>query len=312
MATQVAQGGGEYTTTTHGAYTTTTHPSYTTTTGGSTSTTVVVTNPQTVPTTTTTVAPTSTSSTPTSTSTSTTDPSTSTTAATTSTTIEGKKVFVCKYKGTPGVDEALQTGQNPISVDYKPGREPGQYFNDAQGRSYVLAYDIGQDEPDVSECPPPDTGVQRRHRQAPRQVRPPRHTTTTSTVPPTTSTTTTPSTTTSTTSSNDDDAPRPPLPSPRRPPRRRCRSRACSGIDDFAFCGDDNLPEISITFGNRPDLNGVPGLLTFSDGTDYSGNPLVFQSGQTVTFPYPASLTTPLTLTYANSGETATAVVTLP
>ncbi|MFY9227700.1 MAG: hypothetical protein WAO28_00005, partial [Candidatus Microsaccharimonas sp.] len=29
---------------------------------------------------------------------------------------EPKKVFVCKYVGTPGVDERLQTGNNPISV----------------------------------------------------------------------------------------------------------------------------------------------------------------------------------------------------
>ena len=69
---------------------------------------------------------------------------------------------------------------------------------------------------------------------------------------------------------------------------------------------------ISITFGSRPDLDGDPGLLTFSDGTEYSGNPLTFQSGQTIVFPYPASLTTPLTLTYAIFGETATAVVNAP
>ena len=30
---------------------------------------------------------------------------------------EYKKVYVCKYVGTPGVDERLQTGNNPISVD---------------------------------------------------------------------------------------------------------------------------------------------------------------------------------------------------
>ena len=85
------------------------------------------------------------------------------------------------------------------------------------------------------------------------------------------------------------------------------------GIDDFAFCDEEtNTPQISITFGSRPDLDGDPGLLTFSDGTEYSGNPLTFQSGQTIVFPYPASLTTPLTLTYSIFGETATAVVTLP
>ena len=75
-----------------------------------------------------------------------------------------QKVFVCKYVGTPGVDESLQTGNNPISVsvnaipDYQG---VGSYFADAQGRSYVLAEDNrtggGQEgEPSVSECPAPD------------------------------------------------------------------------------------------------------------------------------------------------------------
>ncbi|MER3390362.1 MAG: hypothetical protein RJQ01_10035 [Microcella sp.] len=74
------------------------------------------------------------------------------------------KVFVCKYVGTPGVDERLQTGNNPISVsvnaipDYQG---VGSYFADAQGRSYVLGEDNrtggGQEgEPSVSECPAPD------------------------------------------------------------------------------------------------------------------------------------------------------------
>ncbi len=72
------------------------------------------------------------------------------------------KVFVCKYVGTPGTDEVLQTGQNPISVSVNaiPNYQGvGSYFADAQGRSYVLAEDTrtggGQTgEPDVSECPP--------------------------------------------------------------------------------------------------------------------------------------------------------------
>jgi hypothetical protein len=73
------------------------------------------------------------------------------------------KVFVCKYVGTPGVDERLQTGQNPISVSINAiGQDPvvvGSYFNDAHGRSYVLAFDNGQSV-DVSDCPgyvPPTT-----------------------------------------------------------------------------------------------------------------------------------------------------------
>ena len=56
-------------------------------------------------------------------------------------------MFVCKYTGTPGVDEVLQGGNNPISVDWQPGRDPGQFFNDGQGRSFVLEFDVGQPEP---------------------------------------------------------------------------------------------------------------------------------------------------------------------
>lgn len=69
------------------------------------------------------------------------------------------KVFVCKYVGTPGTDERLQTGQNPISVSsnaIKNYQGVGSYFNDKHGRSYVLAEDNGQSEPDVSECPKAD------------------------------------------------------------------------------------------------------------------------------------------------------------
>jgi hypothetical protein len=67
------------------------------------------------------------------------------------------KVFVCKYVGKPGVDERLQTGQNPISVSINAiPQHPvdiGSYFADAQGRSYVLAWDTGQPEPSASSCP---------------------------------------------------------------------------------------------------------------------------------------------------------------
>jgi hypothetical protein len=68
----------------------------------------------------------------------------------------GDKYFVCKYVGTPGVDETLQTGQNPISVSENaiPGTPVvGTFFNDSQGRSYVLALDTGQPEPPASACP---------------------------------------------------------------------------------------------------------------------------------------------------------------
>jgi len=72
---------------------------------------------------------------------------------------EKGKVFVCKYVGTPGADERLQTGDNPISVSVNAIPDEasvGAFFADEHGRSYVLAYDVGQPEPDVSGCPQPD------------------------------------------------------------------------------------------------------------------------------------------------------------
>lgn len=72
---------------------------------------------------------------------------------------EPHKAFVCKYVGTPGVDETLQTGMNPISVDFASlDAIPaiGVFFADAQGRSVVIAIDVGQPEPPVSDCPSPE------------------------------------------------------------------------------------------------------------------------------------------------------------
>ena len=45
-------------------------------------------------------------------------------------------VFVCKYVGIPNVNETLKEGKQPIRV--KSSATVGSYFNDAQGRSYVL------------------------------------------------------------------------------------------------------------------------------------------------------------------------------
>jgi hypothetical protein len=68
-----------------------------------------------------------------------------------------EKVFVCKYVGTPGENERLQTGQNPISVSVNAIEDwpvdIGSYFQDEQGRSLVIAFDTGQPEP---TCPPGD------------------------------------------------------------------------------------------------------------------------------------------------------------
>jgi len=67
------------------------------------------------------------------------------------------KVYICKYVGTPGVNETLQTGQNPIDTSVNAVKEDpivvGSFFNDQQGRSYVLAFDTGQPKPPRSACP---------------------------------------------------------------------------------------------------------------------------------------------------------------
>lgn len=71
---------------------------------------------------------------------------------------EDKKVYVCKYVGKPGVDEVLQTGQNPIevSVNATGGAAVGSYFADAQGRSFVLGAVPMDPAPNVTDCPAPE------------------------------------------------------------------------------------------------------------------------------------------------------------
>jgi hypothetical protein len=79
-------------------------------------------------------------------------------------------------------------------------------------------------------------------------------------------------------------------------------------VQAFAFCGPDFLPEISITFGNRPDLDGQQGVLSFSTGGSVF---LTFRSNQTVTIAYPDT-TQNVNLIYSLGQETATASVTYP
>lgn len=67
-----------------------------------------------------------------------------------------QKVYVCKYVGTPGSTEHLQTGQNPIEVAVSTlpsGWSVGAYFTDQQGRSYVLATVPQTPEPTAANCP---------------------------------------------------------------------------------------------------------------------------------------------------------------
>lgn len=67
------------------------------------------------------------------------------------------KVFVCKYVGTPHVDERLQTGQNPIEVDGHAltGKDEdpqvGDLFSDAHGFSVVIQ--VGGEDPGIESCP---------------------------------------------------------------------------------------------------------------------------------------------------------------
>ena len=76
------------------------------------------------------------------------------------------KVYVCKYVGTPGAGEVLQTGQNPIEVDSHAlegdgfsGSFPFE-FSDAQGKSVAIGWS-GDGYPvlGIGDCPGPDTGT---------------------------------------------------------------------------------------------------------------------------------------------------------
>jgi len=49
------------------------------------------------------------------------------------------KVYVCKYVGRPGEGEQLQTGQNPVLVNYNQNWNGQTLFLDAQGFSVVIA-----------------------------------------------------------------------------------------------------------------------------------------------------------------------------
>ena len=78
--------------------------------------------------------------------------------------LPSNKVFVCKYVGKPGVDERLQTGQNPISVSVNAiplgDVQIGSEFADAQGRSRRHRFRY-RSAGAVSRCLP--TTARRRH-----------------------------------------------------------------------------------------------------------------------------------------------------
>ncbi|MGM0386419.1 MAG: LPXTG cell wall anchor domain-containing protein [Actinomycetota bacterium] len=70
------------------------------------------------------------------------------------------KVYVCKFVGTPDVNERLQTGQNPIEVSSNAipdwdgeGAPPvGYEFADEQGRSVVIGTVPMDPEPTILDC----------------------------------------------------------------------------------------------------------------------------------------------------------------
>lgn len=74
------------------------------------------------------------------------------------------KVYVCKYVGTPGDDEALQTGQNPIEVDtHSIDGFDGTFpfaFNDAQTHSVAIGF-VGEGYPvkTIEDCPAPQVAT---------------------------------------------------------------------------------------------------------------------------------------------------------
>ena len=294
---------------------------------------------------------------------------------------EPKKVFVCKYVGKPGVDERLQTGQNPISVSVNAiplgNVQVGSEFADAQGRSVVIAFDTGQPEPGVGSCPPPvppttTTAKPTTTTAAPTTTAKPTTTTakpttttakpTTTTVKPTTTTekphqttttkphqttTTAKSTTTTakptTTTAHATTTTRPATTTTRpsttttiqgpttssaattttsTPGQTSTSSSTTSstssssststtfptptpfGMNVVPACPDGE-PVISITFGNRPDLNGQTGILSFSTGAP--SVPLVFQSNQVLLVPWPEGDGDIALLTYTLGAETETA-----
>lgn len=74
------------------------------------------------------------------------------------------KVWVCKYVGTPGDDERLKEGKNPIEISSNalPGQpdnpQVGQSFSDEHGRSFVVQ--IGGEDPGIDVCPPGDADTE--------------------------------------------------------------------------------------------------------------------------------------------------------
>jgi len=159
----------------------------------------------------------------------------------------------------------------------------GAFFADAQGRSVVIAFDVGQPEPSLDKCPPPDGGTTTTTSTT---VKPNDTTTTTSTTLPNDTTTTSSSSTTSSTTSTTTLPPGVPT--------------LFGVVPVVGVCAPGNIPRLNITFGTGAP-NGSVGTLSFAiAATGVSvGTPiqLPFQAGATVQVAYPPT-TQNVTLTY--------------
>ena len=81
-------------------------------------------------------------------------------------------------------------------------------------------------------------------------------------------------------------------------------------IEVEPLCPDGTVPLIAITFGDRTDLDGQTGTLSFSTGGSVS---LTYEVGATVEIPYPASAGTgPVTMTYTLGAESVTRSTSFP
>jgi len=67
---------------------------------------------------------------------------------------DDQKAWVCKYVGTPYVNETLKNGNDGL-VWVDTGTTQGSYFGDSQNDSYVLLVGPHETKPDASGCPAP-------------------------------------------------------------------------------------------------------------------------------------------------------------
>ena len=192
-------------------------------------------------------------------------------------TTTSRKVFVCKFVDIPGVGERLQSGQNPISVSVNAiplgNVKVGSEFADRHGRSLVIAFDVGQPEPDPSEC----LGGTTTTTTYPHATT----TTATSTSTSTSTSTTQPATTTSTSTTT-------PTTTTSAPP-----AISLFGITPIGSSCTADVPFIDIRFGARTDLDGRTGSLAIFDlnGNLIETRGLTYRANTTVRLIYPGATT---------------------